>query len=81
MGRTVTGARCRSCGAHVIWATTATGKAMPVDAEAVDAPDAGNIFLTFLGGQLAAQVVEPAPGLRKSHFATCPNANTHRRRP
>lgn len=68
--------RCRSCGAAVIWAQTSSNKAMPVDAEAVEQ---GNIFLTQANGTLRATVVPPGPGLRKSHFATCPNAKSHRR--
>jgi hypothetical protein len=71
--------RCRSCGAPIIWCVTASEKRMPLDAEPVAD---GNIVLDgekalYLGpaGQraLAADVKR-----YKSHFATCPNAKTHR---
>lgn len=55
---------CRSCRAPIIWFRTAAGKQMPVDADTV-AP--GELELDLKGGHV-------------SHFATCPNANTHRRR-
>jgi hypothetical protein len=31
--------RCRSCSAAIIWLTTTSGKAMPVDADSVKADD------------------------------------------
>jgi hypothetical protein len=42
-GARVNTARCRSCNAEIVWASTAQGKFMPVDAESV--PD-GNVELT-----------------------------------
>jgi hypothetical protein len=77
---------CRSCQAGIIWAATAGGKTMPVDA----APsDDGNVALTLRpGGSATAAVLSAAtiaaetsglfpsglPPLRTSHFVTCPNA-------
>lgn len=71
---------CRSCGAPVIWAKTEKGKSMPVDANAVDPPDTGNILLTLEDGVLTAKYVLSASGLRLSHFATCPQAPSWRKR-
>jgi hypothetical protein len=60
-------------------------KSMPVDAQ----PDAakGNVVIWHREGQgIVGRVLHrgepPPPGtkLRTSHFATCPNANSHRRR-
>jgi hypothetical protein len=74
---------CRSCAAPVIWAVTEAGRPMPVDAE--PAPD-GTVRLEDRGGpQPLARVVPAAKrfgvtGLRKSHFATCPEAGAWRRR-
>lgn len=66
---------CRSCHAPIIWATTQAGKAIPLDAVAV--PD-GNIVILPSG----IAVVNAEGGVRhKSHFATCPQASAHRRRP
>lgn len=77
---------CRSCGAPVTWATTTTGKRMPVDS--APHPD-GNVLLRprSRGEGLEAVVLGPlerlAQGrvhqLHHSHFATCPNATDHRR--
>lgn len=69
---------CRSCGAPVIFATTANGTSMPLDA------------VPYLGGNVRlvdgwrAEVVGPLEAmdveLYGSHFATCPQAKEWRRR-
>lgn len=73
--------RCRSCGAEIIWAVTASGRNMPVDA----APsDDGTITVTQVGGKNRAEVSGP-PNLlddrprHTSHFATCKFASSHRK--
>jgi hypothetical protein len=71
-------AACRSCEAPVIWAETTTGKKMPLDAR----PTAkGN--LVFLAG-VARGATDEDRRLKRplytSHFATCPDAATFRRR-
>jgi len=74
---------CGSCGALIVWASTAHDKAMPVDAE----PNpAGNVLLHARPGRgPLAEVVPPGQllmgggQLRTSHFATCPHADQHRR--
>lgn len=78
-------ATCSSCTALIIWATTARGKAMPIDA--LPATD-GNIRLDDRGPgrpPLAVVVATDQADLLdsdqqrwKSHFATCPNADEHR---
>lgn len=55
-------AACRSCGAAIVWLKTSTGKNMPVDAETVTEGD--------------TQFEKDAGHI--SHFATCPNAASHR---
>lgn len=82
---------CRSCNAGVIWAVTAGGKTMPVDAVP---SEGGNVRLTPLpGGGATAAVISTAtiaaetsglfpsglPPLRTSHFVTCPNADEWRK--
>ncbi len=76
---------CRSCGAGMVWAVTSHGKAMPVDHK--PAPQ-GEFRLRTLPDEPAplAEWVPwsqrmPGDELYKSHFATCPNANEHRKRP
>lgn len=70
-------AKCRSCGAAIIWAETPAGKKMPMDAEpAVD----GDWF--FQGDKVFKHLKideTPAPPLHKSHFSSCQNAAQHRK--
>ena len=68
----MSGARCRSCKAFIIWMKTAAGKNMPVDADSVP----------FKLGADGHPVDPPKlfdPETMTSHFATCPNADTHRK--
>lgn len=55
---------CSSCGARIVWFRTASGERMPVDEITCEPTDAEH--------QLDLK-------RHKSHFATCPNANQHRR--
>jgi hypothetical protein len=57
--------QCSSCGAHVVWFRTANGRRMPVDEASTLPTDAEHQL------DLKRHV---------SHFATCPNAATHRHR-
>lgn len=72
---------CRSCGGEIRWAKTAHGRNMPLDADpAPDDVHAG--FVLRDGGKLALSVTRdmtPGETLYLSHFATCPNADQHRR--
>ena len=71
---------CRSCGATVRWAVTLkNGKPIPMDTSPVDD---GNLVI-FRGVAMSrkdadARGIGPLP-LFKAHFATCPNANRHRK--
>lgn len=72
---------CRSCGAKVVWAKhEATGKPAPIDAGPVEY--GGNVILNDDGTYRLLKKGEPGPagGKRhKSHFATCPNHQQHRK--
>jgi hypothetical protein len=80
-------ARCRSCRAEIIWTTNVeSGKAMPVDPTPVPG---GNVVLTAGNDGPRAQVLSPAEvrrryptslGLHLSHFATCADAASWRKR-
>lgn len=81
---------CRSCGAEIIWIKMkGSGKAMPCDARKISF----DLLLPGAKGEGVMTLVEPEgviargifnPGGEKigylSHFATCPNANQHRRK-
>jgi hypothetical protein len=72
---------CRSCGAAIIWTRTEADKRMPIDTEPVDR---GNLILKRgHGGQYWAIVAadDTGPPRYVSHFATCPDADQHRRHP
>lgn len=70
-------AKCNSCGAAILWARTATGAAMPIDAQK---DLAGNVSLKWIDdGQPIATVGAPGSGHYVSHFATCVNAKSHRK--
>jgi hypothetical protein len=68
---------CRSCGAPIIWVLTEAGKRMPLDAK----PEK-----RWTIDPLALRLNPDAPRARLgdthvSHFATCPNAAQHRKKP
>lgn len=70
---------CRSCHAPVVWVRTAAGKRMPLDPDPVAG---GNVVVN---GDVATVLPPGTPmpvGVHRyqSHFATCPQASTHRRK-
>ena len=71
---------CRSCHAPIVWARTASGKTMPVDA--VETPD-GNLVLTLGADGYHVEVVGATDDRprHRPHFATCPDADSWRKRP
>lgn len=80
-------ANCKSCGAAIRWKKTMTGKMMPVDYEAISFypdPEGKELFVTDGGsvvhGVRAPEEAQMAHTGYISHFATCPNADQHRRR-
>ena len=79
---------CRSCGAEIVWIITAKGKAMPCDVKkikGVRAKFGDTLLVTEAGTIERVDVRAPIGGVPSvegyiSHFATCPNADTHRRK-
>ena len=81
---------CRSCGASVRWALTNNGKRTLLDAECSDqgntvllmVPVAGDpvSIAVVLGGEVLEKARDGGATLRTSHFATCPNADQHRKK-
>ena len=79
---------CRSCGSSISWITTQSGKKMPVNSEEVPfIPDeAGQVLAVspdneLIRGRTCSESYESERWIyaRLSHFATCPNADNHRR--
>lgn len=81
--------KCKSCGADILWAVWTSGKHMPVDAvpDMRLPPKGGNLVLALRGGEFGELLVEKyvmaTHGFKRnrytSHFASCPNADEHRR--
>lgn len=74
---------CRSCDAEILWATTAAGKAMPLDA--VPNPNGNVEAVCDAHGRWSVVAVYKGPDLFGAvrympHHATCPNADEHRTR-
>jgi hypothetical protein len=70
-------ANCRSCGASVIWAETAMGKAMPLDE--TPTPTGNMVLITGKTRAVNDEDRELKRETYTSHFATCPDAAQHRR--
>lgn len=80
-------ARCGSCGEAIIWATTHAGRNMPLDATPSPEPtnlrawrdQSGAFHVRDIDGIGSTEIPADAP-CATSHFATCPNADKHRRK-
>jgi hypothetical protein len=57
-------ALCRSCQRKIVWLKTSRQKPIPVDADGVNE---GDVWF------------DPKNGRHVTHFATCPNADKHRK--
>ena len=78
-------AKCKSCGAEIVWILTAGGKKMPCDPQQVSFTRSGgpDTFVLASGKvERGKRSTGPDTGFI-SHFATCPAAAFHRhaRRP
>lgn len=74
---------CRACGKPLLFIRTAKGKTAPVDAEPVRFREgAGSEKYILLTGEIVTGLRDP-DGTEEgyvSHFATCPGADTYRKR-
>jgi len=77
--------RCRSCGAEIRWVLTERGKRMPLDPEPYHGDSPAGLFVLRGHDQLVPTAIaapagafEEEPHFR-SHFASCPHAEQHRR--
>lgn len=76
---------CRSCGAEIIWIKMkGSGKAMPCDAKPIPYREvfSNGMKLVTESGEVVQGCFEGTSDKTGyvSHFATCPNANRHRRK-
>jgi hypothetical protein len=74
---------CSSCHAPIIWAQLQSSRPIQIDFE----PHAqGNVALSrrpwgVLAAPVKAMLAFGRTDLRRAHFASCPNADAHRKRP
>jgi hypothetical protein len=66
---------CWSCGAPILWARTEHDESIPLD----PAPKAGGSIRLDAGVAIVVPQAEREGELYLSHFATCPDADRHRR--
>lgn len=67
-------AECRTCGAAIIWAKSPKGKNMPLDVDSE-----GGDWNLVEGNPPRARFAGAGEGDYTCHFATCPQADEHRR--
>lgn len=75
--------KCKSCGKEIIWVNTKRGKSMPCDAAPIrfSRAEKGELFVTPFGEVVSGVRCSTSDEIGYiSHFATCPNANQHRKR-
>jgi hypothetical protein len=74
-------ALCFSCGAEIVWYMTERGRKIPLDPDPT--PDGNLILVEDIVRYLTAeQRKQPVTDRRYiSHFATCPSAEQHRKKP
>ena len=85
--------KCKSCGKEIVWIKMyGSGKSMPVDAEPVSVLLYGEGLNTFIRndgvtiqGREIGDAWDEDPNAKiisayRSHFATCPAADKHRKR-
>ena len=65
--------KCRSCGGEIFWIRLTSGKLMPYNI----LPDLG---VGDDKAKMPAYFTDAAGKHYETHFATCPNADQHRRR-
>ena len=81
--------KCSSCGAEILWVRTVSGKKMPLDVEPVwiRQQTGGHTYVredgSFIFGEIMGDADDDpdanAIEAHTSHFATCPNADQHRK--
>jgi hypothetical protein len=77
---TVSTSKCRSCSASIVWMKTSKGKTIPVDTATIKERDLEFVFDQRAGARNDYRSPLFNPRNHTAHFATCPDADKHRRR-
>lgn len=80
--------KCKRCGRRIVWVKTPAGKSMPCDPEPIHfIPAAGGDLQLVTANGVVARGRKPEENEKEisqigytSHFATCPYADTFRKR-
>lgn len=83
---------CRSCRAPIVWALTENGRRIPLDRDPYEGGSPSGLFsvrevVVEGSGRRSLLAIAATPDafpgetLYRSHFATCPNAEQHRKGP
>jgi len=78
-------AKCKACGAQIMWIQMASGKMMPVDVQKIpyrtDVPGRGSVTLVTPEGRVVSGNMDLDSDKYGyvSHFSTCPGADEMRR--
>lgn len=76
--------KCKSCGAEIMWIQTVNGKPMPCDPKPIPFVEdkTGSLTLVTKDGRVVRAKADASSDEfgYVSHFATCPNANQHRKK-
>ena len=78
--------KCRGCGADIYWITTKKGKHVPCDPREHAVYEGGKDIFFTEDGSVIKGIADRSKGGgflgfgRTSHWATCPNANSFRRK-
>ena len=82
-------AKCKACGAQIIWRKTKAGEWMPLDEEPFayePNPDGKEILFDLNAEAIRCNIIERKPGesfdriARRSHWATCPFADAFKKK-
>lgn len=68
---------CSSCGARIAWANTSNNRRMPLD---LTPREDGNVIIMNGIAHVMKAGEETDRERYVSHFATCPNAKSHKRK-
>lgn len=68
---------CKTCQKPIVWATTLSGQAIPLDPE--PRKDGNIVLINGTAHYATSDALRSMSPRHVAHFVTCPNANGHRK--